>query len=228
MAESNFYDNPKEYMKIIYQWFGEQNGVRRVIDVGCGFGEFLHFLKGRHPDIAATGVEMHSATLAEAKKRVPGVTFLPGDASNRDTLPREKYDAVFSLFVLAYVDDIARGVNNLVDLCDDNGRVYIFTPMNDYPVDVDVHYRFKVPVPAGREDMADFVMRTYSKDTVAEILGGNPRVKKFRFHDFDIDMDLPQKDIPNSTWTFRREDGKRCVVDRGNHLYVLKFCVIDL
>jgi 2-polyprenyl-3-methyl-5-hydroxy-6-metoxy-1,4-benzoquinol methylase len=55
--------------------------IRRVLDVGCGTGEFLAYLAARDPRIERQGIELDAERAAQARARDPGARIHTGDAA---------------------------------------------------------------------------------------------------------------------------------------------------
>jgi perosamine synthetase len=76
-----------------------QNGVRRVLDVGCGTGRHTSELVKRGYDVV--GVDASPDMLALARRRAPGTRFEQGTLTSFDLA--ERFDAVLLMFaVLSY------------------------------------------------------------------------------------------------------------------------------
>jgi SAM-dependent methyltransferase len=74
----------------------------RVLDVGCGAGQFAARLAERAERVDA--LDRSPVMIAEARRTVPAsVTCLPGDAATAD-LPAGAYDAVTSISALHHMD----------------------------------------------------------------------------------------------------------------------------
>jgi ubiquinone/menaquinone biosynthesis C-methylase UbiE len=74
----------------------------RVLDVGCGIGEFATRLAGRADRVDA--LDRSPGMIAEAKRTVPAnVTCLLGDVATID-LPADAYDAITSISALHHMD----------------------------------------------------------------------------------------------------------------------------
>jgi SAM-dependent methyltransferase len=74
----------------------------RVLDVGCGMGEFAARLAERADLVEA--LDRSPVMIAEAKRRVPpNVTCLLGDAATAQ-LPVDAYDAITSISTLHHMD----------------------------------------------------------------------------------------------------------------------------
>lgn len=52
---------------------------KRVLDIGCGFGEMGKFLLKRYEGVSYTGIDMVSEFIDTAKKEVPGGNFFVAD-----------------------------------------------------------------------------------------------------------------------------------------------------
>jgi ubiquinone/menaquinone biosynthesis C-methylase UbiE len=73
----------------------------RLIDIGCGTGRFLDFVKQAWPRLLATGLEMSEAYGRESKRhlrRRSRIGFVVGDAT-RIPVPDNSHDAVTSIFM---------------------------------------------------------------------------------------------------------------------------------
>jgi SAM-dependent methyltransferase len=76
-------------------------GMKRVIDLGCGRGEFLRLLAEK--GIRATGVEMDEALVERLRRE--GHEVIAGDAVNYlRSLPEATVDAIFSAQVIEHLD----------------------------------------------------------------------------------------------------------------------------
>lgn len=90
-----------------------------VLDVGCGRGDFLRYLRGTRPDLTLSGIDL-SPNVA-----TPGITFHQGDFLAADLAG--PYDAVVSLAVIEHVADIRRFVARLRELTAPGGMVTVMT-----------------------------------------------------------------------------------------------------
>ncbi|MBU0679620.1 MAG: class I SAM-dependent methyltransferase [Verrucomicrobia bacterium] len=71
---------------------GEMNG-RSILDVGCGFGDMIDYLKNRGLDVEYTGVDINPAILEVARERHPDARF---ECRDIVTAPfDEQFDYVF-------------------------------------------------------------------------------------------------------------------------------------
>lgn len=75
-----------------------------ILDLGCGDGSTLLKLQADFPRAKFTGVDISKKMLAEASKKMT-LTAIQSDINHiDDILPKQKFDLIFSHFVLGYVD----------------------------------------------------------------------------------------------------------------------------
>jgi ubiquinone/menaquinone biosynthesis C-methylase UbiE len=114
--------------ELVYAALAPQGG-EHVLDVGCGPGFYVSELLDRVGETgSATGVDSSPQMLAVAAERCAdrrNVTFHEGDAA---ALPIESsaFDAVLSVQVLEYVDDVDRALAELHRAVRPGGRVVIW------------------------------------------------------------------------------------------------------
>jgi ubiquinone/menaquinone biosynthesis C-methylase UbiE len=79
----------------------DQRGLR-LLDVGCGTGRGLDFIKQAWPRLAATGLDMSEAYVAEARRHLKRWCWINFMIANGEAipLPDESEDAVTSIFML--------------------------------------------------------------------------------------------------------------------------------
>lgn len=89
-----------------------------VLDVGCGRGDLLRYLRSRRPDLQLTGVDF-SGNSAQ------GIRFLQGDVLTLE-IP-ERFDFVVSLAVIEHVPDCVAFAKRLRELASPGGAVVVMT-----------------------------------------------------------------------------------------------------
>jgi SAM-dependent methyltransferase len=84
-----------------------EGAVERALDVGTGTGAGAEKIVERFPAADVVGVDVASAMLEEARRLVPGVTFIEGDASK---LPfgDASFDLVAHANMIPFLDETAR------------------------------------------------------------------------------------------------------------------------
>ena len=84
----------------------DRNEKLRILEIGCGPGALAEALKRRYPNAEITAIDRDRNFIAFAEARVPGVTFLEGDATK---LPFAdgSFDATISYTVSEHVEPSA-------------------------------------------------------------------------------------------------------------------------
>ena len=92
----------------------------RVLDAACGTGLVTRELVRR--GCSVVGLDQSPDMLAEARRRVPGVRFVQGEA---ETLPfgDAEFDALTFTYLLRYVDDRAATMRELARVVRPGGRI---------------------------------------------------------------------------------------------------------
>lgn len=73
-----------------------------VIELGCGPGNVVNYLKTRRKDLNIVGIDLSPEMIKEAEKQNPGSEFKLMDIRNADRIGM-KYDAVIAAFCLPYI-----------------------------------------------------------------------------------------------------------------------------
>jgi SAM-dependent methyltransferase len=109
-------------------------GANSVLDVGCGSGIFLEYLRKRIPDASLYGYELNGELLDRLVEKGFGV--LPGDTAlfgkAMEHLPR--FDAICMLQVLEHVGDPIEFLRTFLPLLRPGGRLIITTPNSEGPI----------------------------------------------------------------------------------------------
>lgn len=80
-----------------------RSGGRRVIDLGCGPGQFAALLAHYQPGLAYVGVEFSAAALAKARRAAPGARFIHADLATTWPTPIGEHDVVVALEFLEHI-----------------------------------------------------------------------------------------------------------------------------
>ena len=95
----------------------------RLLDIGCGVGDFLHFAEQN--GWQCIGAEPSEDASSIAKKRIKAEIMLPKDL---EKLPDESFDVITMWHVLEHVSDLQWQVNQLNRLLKKGGRLVIALP----------------------------------------------------------------------------------------------------
>lgn len=99
----------------------------RVLEIGCGAGQFIRGIKRDRPDLACYGCDISSTAIAFAAKTFDGVTYA---VSLPEVLPyvNETFDAVVFFDVLEHVENPALFMQEARRVVAPNGLLYAFVP----------------------------------------------------------------------------------------------------
>jgi SAM-dependent methyltransferase len=84
----------------------------RSLEVGCGEGLVLEYLRRRHPRLRVDGLEPDGDALRAARLRNPGTRLVHGDAYDLP-IAAASYDLVLCLEVLEHLEDPGRALAEL-------------------------------------------------------------------------------------------------------------------
>lgn len=121
-----WFENPNLTLFDVVRRLVRRTGPQpRVVDVGCGRGQLLRYLRDRDGDLELTGIDL------TPNPPEPGIEYLQADASGL-SLGRT-FDAVVSLATIEHIADVREFTSTLVALCRPGGLVLVMT-LNDRSV----------------------------------------------------------------------------------------------
>lgn len=107
-------------------------GVRAVLDVGCGTGALLSAIAGRLPGARLAGLDLSPAMLSVARRKLGDRAFLVAGEAGSLPFPDRRFDLVLSTSALHYWPDPAAGLAEIARVLKPGGRVAITDWCNDY------------------------------------------------------------------------------------------------
>jgi 2-polyprenyl-3-methyl-5-hydroxy-6-metoxy-1,4-benzoquinol methylase len=110
------------------------SGAKRILDVGCGSGIFLDFLRKKIPEGDLFGFDLNAELLRELSGR--GFGTLPNEPRKFDDAMAGKplFDAISMLQVLEHVADPVEFLQTFLPLLRPGGLLIITTPNFDGPI----------------------------------------------------------------------------------------------
>lgn len=95
----------------------------RVLELGCGAGQFIRAIKRYRPDLDCVGSDISTTAIAAAKKFNDGVTYVV-----QTRFDGNFFDAIIICDVLEHVTDPAAILNEVVSALKPDGIFYAFVP----------------------------------------------------------------------------------------------------
>lgn len=106
--------------RIIWNTFGSNNG--KLLDIGCGTGDFLQFMKKSGWDITGVEPDKNARLIAE---ELTSCKILTEDEHFYDST---KYDVITMWHSLEHVHDLDKQIIQIGNLLNDNGILFIAVP----------------------------------------------------------------------------------------------------
>lgn len=110
-------------LKAKYKMATEGKQVGKLLDIGCGVGDFLH--TAEQNGWQCSGVELSDDAKAIARKRIKAPLLLSEDL---EQIPDEYFDVITMWHVLEHVDDLKWEIAQLQRLLKSGGRLVLALP----------------------------------------------------------------------------------------------------
>ena len=119
----NWFEHPNiKLFEAIGKIIDSKSEKRSLIEIGCGKGDFLRYLRSKSHNLDLTGIDFRK------NEAIDGIRFIQGDAFSIQYAM--KYDIVVTLAVIEHMPDPHAYVDLLKRICADNGLIIIMT-VND-------------------------------------------------------------------------------------------------
>lgn len=96
---------------------------KRILDVGCGLGDFAGWLAINHISLAYTGLDITADLIGQARANYPSMEFIHGSIMDQSLLRGRSFDYVFASGIF-YTYSLSRqewmqdAINNMWAICD--------------------------------------------------------------------------------------------------------------
>ena len=129
-----YWDDPEEYndpttpqrQTLLRRFLHDLPPQSRVLDAGCGRGEFCAFFKSLGYD--AEGIDISSAAIAYARKHHAGIAFHAGEIGSLASQRAGQFDCVFTSEVIEHLFDVKSYLQASHALLRSGGRLVVTTP----------------------------------------------------------------------------------------------------
>lgn len=103
----------------------KKEGIRTVVDVGCGTGHLLLYLRKIYPNAKFYGLEYSEEAIHRAQKYFPEAQYQIYDIYDRFN---KSFDVVFCTEVIEHLLYPNKALQNLLAMIDEDGRLIITVP----------------------------------------------------------------------------------------------------
>jgi 2-polyprenyl-3-methyl-5-hydroxy-6-metoxy-1,4-benzoquinol methylase len=133
IADVDYYNKDKWEFEIAAKEISK-SGALSILDVGCGSGLFLDYLRQRLPGTSLCGYELNEELLNLLAQR--GYRTLPVDPASFSAVQNAplQFDAICMLQVLEHVEDPVAFLETFLPLLKPGGLLIITTPNSEGPI----------------------------------------------------------------------------------------------
>lgn len=217
------YSNTKEVHKFYARQISpiaSNSDKKKVIDVGCGNGELIYFLKSTFPNWTYKGIDK-TPEFIQCARNFPGLSEVQFEVGNLFELTGQ-YDIVLCTGVLQIFSEFAPPLEKLISLANNDAWIFCDGLFNKWDVEARLQYCDNSNPDAAGLWRTDW--NQHSRKLVSQFLRG--RIANFRFIDIEMDLDLrPNLETHINQFTFRDSAGHN-VITNGTNLLLNKTMLI--
>lgn len=190
------------------------------LDIGCGKGEFIWYLKDSFPKVNFTGLDI-SKELISLAKRMPDLKdalFVRADAETFDL--NRQFDFVLMNGVLSIFDDYKKAIKRMLKHMKSEGWGYIFGCFAEDDADVLIRYRNNFT----GSRIWESGLNMFSLNTMTKSL--KPFSSFIKCRKFNLPIDIPRTKDPVRSYTLNTKEEGRIVLTGLNiklDLYLIEF-----
>ncbi|MDD5238126.1 MAG: malonyl-ACP O-methyltransferase BioC [Candidatus Omnitrophica bacterium] len=122
-----------------------ENNINKILELGCGTGNYTYFLRERFPDSAIKAIDISREMIQVAAKKIKDerIEFILGDAETIDL--GESFDLVTSNACFQWLEDLQAALAKYKKLLKENGFILfsVFGPRTFWELNMSVRSLFK-------------------------------------------------------------------------------------
>ena len=213
----DFYEEPKEYFKDCLKIINKKNkNPKRILDIGCANGAFLHYLSKTFKSNILYGLEpLHELNLI-SKKNTKAKIF---EKSLESFSSKDRYDVITAMGVIGIFFDPEIFIKKIKSLLSRNGIAIVLSPFNEENIDVIVNHRTSLDK---EWRSGNNVFSQNSMNEICKKLNMN-----FEWEDFEIKFKIKKTNNPIRNWTEEFRKNKYHFISGLGMFYTMKFLIIS-
>lgn len=203
----------KEIEKFIIKLIKKKNDKSyNLLDIGCGNGNFINFLKKIFTNWNFTGIEYDKKLFNVCKNRLgkhKNIKFINVDIM-RTFKDKKKYDIVILNGVLGVFDEILakKLIYKILDLTNNKGEIFIISQFNNFGVDVLPKFRIYNSKSASPWCGG---WNIYSKKTIQNWLTG--KHVSYKFYKWKMPFKIKKNIDPIKSWTIKNDKNEQILTN---------------
>jgi len=115
----------------------------RVLDIGCGIGQFTTLVKGMFPNCEVWGTDISGEVIDQNKRENSSIKYFQQIVGNQTELPNDYFDLVFSGEVLEHLDEPSDLFRDAHRVLKTGGKFVITTPSGSHIQSPEHMYEFE-------------------------------------------------------------------------------------
>lgn len=104
----------------------------KVLDIGCGVGNFTRLAKDRFPECEVWGVDISDEVIEANKKKRQDITYLYQHIGDLDQVPADYFDLVFCGETIEHLDHPNMLFQDALRVLKQGGKLIVTTPNEDH------------------------------------------------------------------------------------------------
>tara|TARA_Y100001958_G_C21174083_1_gene505255 strand:+ start:6 stop:713 length:708 start_codon:yes stop_codon:yes gene_type:complete len=204
-SNNKYFNNPKEYYKLILNEISQYNKISKIIDVGCSNGSLLNYLMKNINNniISYIGYEPEKSLIEYGMKMNQDIKFKNHGLYQIPKLQEEdKGDIVIASGVIGIFEDPKKFIYKLIDITKNNGKIFIFSPFNEENIDVILKYKYHNK---NSWEIGHNLFSMASMELICKELN-----YKYRWKPFKMPFPIKKTNDPMRSWTekFRNDENQ--------------------
>lgn len=211
--EGHLYINEDRYTKLLETMKFKLNIIvnnnilenLKICDIGCATGEFLYNLHKSYPNNKYYGYDVDDKLINIARNKCNNCKFDIGNILSSKLFSENTFDIIICSGVVQIFENYKLCYDNLIKWTKKGGKIYVFGMFNDNPYDCCIKIK--------HTDNNDYQegWHNISKESIIKYVNNN--IQYYKFHKFNMPIDVEKKDNLLRAWTIKLHDDSRILTN---------------